>query len=64
MYIAGIAPEQDALKLEAAMVQFPEVAEAVDASRQGMEYYINVQAQHPPGAIKNNLLLLFRAEKE
>lgn len=64
MYIAGIAAEQDVQELEAAMIQFPEVAAEVDASRQGMEYYVNVQAQNPPIAVKDNLLFLFRAEKE
>jgi anti-sigma-K factor RskA len=64
MYIAGAATEQEVQEVETAMIQSPEVAAEVDASRRGMEFYVKAQSVNPPISVKDNLLFLIQAEKD
>jgi tRNA A37 methylthiotransferase MiaB len=62
LYVAGMATEQEALELEAAMAQFPDLAAEVDACRRDMEQYVRMQAITPPPAIKDHLLRMVADE--
>ncbi len=62
LYVAGMATEQEARELEAAMAQFPELAAEVEACRRDMEQYIRLQAVAPPPAIKEHLLRMVSDE--
>lgn len=55
LYVAGVATEEEVRELEAAMVQYPEVAAEVEAYRRNMEEYIRMQAVNPQANIKANL---------
>ena len=62
LYVAGMATAEEALELEAAMAQFPDLAAEVEACRRDMEQYIRLQAIAPPPAIKDHLLRIVADE--
>jgi hypothetical protein len=62
LYVAGLATEQEAQELEAAMAQIPGLAAEVDACRRDMERYVRLQAITPPPAIKDHLLRIVADE--
>ncbi|HVI49167.1 MAG TPA: anti-sigma factor [Chitinophaga sp.] len=55
LYVTGIATEQEARELEAAMQTFPEVKEAVELYRRNMENYVSLQAMKPRDDAKTSL---------
>jgi tRNA A37 methylthiotransferase MiaB len=62
LYVAGMATEEEARELEAAMAQFPDLAAEVEACRRDMEHYIRLQAIAPPPTIKDHLLRIVADE--
>lgn len=62
LYVAGMATAAEALELEAAMAQFPDLAAEVEACRRDMEQYVRLQAIAPPPAIRDHLLRIVADE--
>jgi hypothetical protein len=62
-YISGLAAPQELQELESAMVQYPEVASAVEDCRLGMEHYIMLQSVTPPPVIRQNLIRIIANEE-
>jgi hypothetical protein len=62
-YISGLAAPQELQELESAMVQYPEVASAVEDCRLGMEHYIMLQSVTPPPVIRQNLIRIISNEE-
>ena len=63
-YISGLAAPQELQELESAMVQYPELASAVEDCRLGMEHYIMLQSVTPPPVIRQNLFRIIANEEE
>ena len=62
-YISGLAAPKESQELETAIVEYPEVATAVEDCRLGMEHYIMLQAVTPPPIIKENLISIIANEE-
>jgi anti-sigma-K factor RskA len=62
-YISGLAAPQESEELETAIVQYPEVASAVEDCRLGMEHYIMLQSVTPPPVVKQNLVRIIADEE-
>lgn len=62
-YISGLAAPKESQELETAIVEYPEVATAVEDCRLGMEHYIMLQAVTPPPIIKQNIISIIASEE-
>ncbi|SFE13791.1 Anti-sigma-K factor rskA [Chitinophaga sp. CF118] len=62
-YISGLAAPQELQELETAIVQYPEVASAVENCRLGMEHYIMLHSVPPPPVVKQNLIRIIADEE-
>ena len=62
-YISGLAAPQESQELESAIVQYPEVASAVEDCRLGMEHYIMLQSVTPPPVIRQNIFSIIEGEE-
>jgi anti-sigma-K factor RskA len=55
-YVVGLVSEQEAREVENAIAEYPEVKAAVEACRQDMERYVELNAVKPPKTIRNRIL--------
>jgi anti-sigma-K factor RskA len=62
-YISGLAAPRESQELESAMVEYPEVATAVEDCRLGMEHYIMLQSVTPPPVVRQNLIRIIASEE-
>lgn len=61
-YVAGLVSEQEAKELQEAMLQYPEVKQAVDACQQDMERYVQMFSLQPPKVVKEKIFELINSD--
>ncbi|RAJ02574.1 anti-sigma-K factor rskA [Chitinophaga skermanii] len=62
-YVAGLTSEQESKEVQAYMLQFPEVKQAVDACQQDMERYVNMYAIQPPSVVKDRIFAVINKDE-
>ncbi|MES2389694.1 MAG: anti-sigma factor [Bacteroidota bacterium] len=60
-YALGLTNPQETAEMEAAMLQYPEVAAEVEAIRSALEGYARAHSQAPPANLKNKILARMQA---
>lgn len=55
-YVVGLVSDQEAREVENAIAEYPEVKAAVEACRQDMERYVELNAIKPPKTIRTRIL--------
>lgn len=55
-YVVGLVSEREAREVENAIAEYPEIRAAVEACRQDMELYVELNAVKPPKVIRTRIL--------
>jgi anti-sigma-K factor RskA len=55
-YVVGLVSEREAREVENAIAEYPEIRAAVEACRQDMELYVEMNAVKPPKVIRTRIL--------